>query len=246
MASRTLFLYNFKVKEGSFLKTILIVEDEAAISMVLKAYLQREGYQIIQVFNGEEAISVYHENNPDLVLLDVMLPGKDGWEILKEIRQTDNRPVIMLTALGDVDHKLEGFKGGADDYISKPFIAEEVVARVQAVLRRSQAVLTENNIRQFGSLRVDLDSYGVQVKGKDINLTPRDLSLFIFFVKNPNQIFTREQLIEQVWGIDYEGSDRAVDLAIKRIRKSLKQWPVKDGEIKTLRGLGYQLSVYEN
>ncbi|RFU66133.1 response regulator transcription factor [Bacillus sp. V59.32b] len=228
------------------MKTILIVEDEKAISMVLKAYLQREGFQIIQVFNGGEALAVFDKSNPDLVLLDVMLPGKDGWEILKEIRQKDSCPVIMLTALGDIDYKLEGFKTGADDYIPKPFVAEEVVARVHAVLRRSPGIFGEDNIIQYGSLKVDLDSYVVQVNGQDISLTPRDLSLFIFFAQNPNQIFTREQLIEQVWGLDYDGSDRAVDLAIKRIRKSLEAWPTSEGEIKTLRGLGYQLSVYEN
>ncbi|WP_409304477.1 response regulator transcription factor [Peribacillus sp. SCS-155] len=227
------------------MKKILIVEDEAAISMVLKAYLQREGFETIQVFDGAEALSIFGASRPDLVLLDVMLPGKDGWEILKEIRETDSCPVIMLTALGDVDHKLEGFKGGADDYIAKPFIAEEVVARVHAVLRRAPVMLAEENVRQYGGLRIDFDSYSVQVYGKEITLTPRDLSLLMFFAKNPNHIFTRDQLIDQVWGMDYEGSDRAVDLAIKRIRKSLKQWPASDGEIKTLRGLGYQLCVYE-
>jgi two-component system, OmpR family, response regulator VicR len=228
------------------LKTILIVEDEKAISMVLRAYLQREDFKTIQVFDGIEAMAVFDESNPDLVLLDVMLPGKDGWEILKEIRQKNACPVIMLTALGDTDYKLEGFKTGADDYISKPFVAEEVVARVHAVLRRSPVILSVDNIRQFGSLKVDLDSYSVQVNGEDISLTPRDLSLFIFFAQHPNQIFTREQLIEHVWGLDYDGSDRAVDLAIKRIRKPLEKWPASEGEIKTLRGLGYQLSVYEN
>lgn len=228
------------------MKTILIVEDERAISMVLKAYLQREGFRIVQVFDGDEALTAFRESYADLVLLDVMLPGKDGWEILKEIRQKDTCPVIMLTALGDIDYKLEGFKTGADDYICKPFVAEEVVARVHAVLRRSPGILAEENVRQFGSLKVDLDSYSVQVNGNDISLTPRDLSLFIFFAKNPNHIFTREQLIEQVWGMDYDGSDRAVDLAIKRIRKSLEKWPATDGEIKTLRGLGYQLCVNEN
>ncbi|RFU62036.1 response regulator transcription factor [Peribacillus glennii] len=227
------------------MKTILIVEDEKPISMVLKAYLQRESFQVIQVFDGAEASAAFNDNSPDLVLLDVMLPGKDGWEILKEIRQKGTCPVIMLTALGDIDYKLAGFKTGADDYISKPFVAEEVVARVHAVLRRSPGILAEDNVRRFGSLTVDLDSYSIQVNGNEVSLTPRDLSLFVFFAKNPNQIFTREQLIEQVWGMDYDGSDRAVDLAIKRIRKALENWPATDGEIKTLRGLGYQLCVNE-
>ena len=229
------------------MKKILVVEDEKAISMVLKAYLHREGFEVIQVFDGSEAIDVFMEWEPDLVLLDVMLPGKDGWEILKEIREKDACPVIMLTALGEVDYRLSGFKSGADDYISKPFVADEVVARVHAVLRRSPSIVTsEKKIRQYGSLKVDMGTYTVYVNGKEVVMTPRDLSLFVFFVNNPNQIFTREQLIEQVWGMDYDGSDRAVDLAIKRMRKALDKWPDSEGEIKTLRGMGYQLLVYEN
>jgi DNA-binding response OmpR family regulator len=229
------------------MKKILVVEDEIAISMVLKAYLEREGFDVVQVYDGLKAIPVFEETKPDLVLLDVMLPGKEGWDILKEIREDDTCPVIMLTALTDVDYKLSGFKSGADDYISKPFVAEEVVARVHAVLRRSSAVVTEDgHVHQFGSLTIDDLSYMVQLNGEEINLTPRDLSLLVFFAKHPNQIFTREQLLDQVWGMDYDGSDRAVDLAIKRIRKAIDAWPVTEGEIKTLRGLGYQLSVYEN
>ncbi|MGE7761259.1 response regulator transcription factor [Peribacillus sp. NPDC097895] len=229
------------------MKKILVVEDELAISMVLKAYLEREGFNVVQVYDGLKAIPVFEETTPDLVLLDVMLPGKEGWDILKEIREGNTCPVIMLTALNDVDYRLSGFKSGADDYISKPFVAEEVVARVHAVLRRSSTVVAEDDhVHEFGSLTIDDQSYMVQLNGKEISLTPRDLSLLIFFAKHPNQIFTREQLLDQVWGMDYDGSDRAVDLAIKRIRKAIDAWPAAEGEIKTLRGLGYQLSVYEN
>ncbi|MFD9626377.1 response regulator transcription factor [Peribacillus muralis] len=232
------------------MKKILIVEDEISISMVLKAYLEREGFTVIQVYDGLKAIPVFEESDPDLVLLDVMLPGKEGWEILKEIREDDTCPVIMLTALNDVDYRLSGFKSGADDYISKPFVAEEVVARVHAVLRRSHMVAEDaghvQHVHEFGSLTIDVQSYTVQLNQEEINLTPRDLSLLIFFAKHPNQIFTREQLLDQVWGMDYDGSDRAVDLAIKRIRKAIDAWSATEGEIKTLRGLGYQLSVYEN
>jgi DNA-binding response OmpR family regulator len=229
------------------MKKILVVEDEIAISMVLKAYLEREGFNVVQVYDGLKAIPVFEETEPDLILLDVMLPGKEGWDILKEIREEDTCPVIMLTALTDVDYRLSGFKSGADDYISKPFVAEEVVARVHAVLRRSSSVVAEgDHVHEFGSLTIDDQSYMVHLDGEEINLTPRDLSLLIFFAKHPNQIFTREQLLDQVWGMDYDGSDRAVDLAVKRIRKAIDAWPVTEGEIKTLRGLGYQLSVYEN
>lgn len=227
---------------------ILVVEDEIAISMVLKAYLQRAGFKVSQVYDGSEVMQAFEDVQPDLVLLDVMLPGKDGWSILNEIREQSACPVIMLTALTDIDYRLSGFKSGADDYIAKPFVADEVVARAQAVLRRSSGLMTDESEghRKFGSLSVDFQSYKIELNGREINLTPRDLSLFLFFVKNPNQIFTREQLIEHVWGIDYDGSDRAVDLAIKRIRKALEDWPESEGEIKTLRGLGYQLSVYKN
>ncbi|MGE7904253.1 response regulator transcription factor [Peribacillus sp. NPDC094092] len=229
------------------MKKILVVEDEIAISMVLKAYLEREGFDVVQVYDGLNAIPVFEESKPDLVLLDVMLPGKEGWDILKEIRENDTCPVIMLTALTEVDYRLSGFKSGADDYISKPFVAEEVVARVHAVLRRSSSAVAEDgHVHEFGSLTIDDLSYMVHLNGEEINLTPRDLSLLVFFAKHPNQIFTREQLLDQVWGMDYDGSDRAVDLAIKRIRKAIDAWPVTEGEIKTLRGLGYQLSVYEN
>lgn len=231
------------------MKKILVVEDEIAISMVLKAYLQREGFEVIQVYNGAEVTNIFEDVQPDLVLLDVMLPGKDGWDILNEIREQSTCPVIMLTALTDIDYRLSGFKSGADDYIAKPFVADEVVARVQAVLRRSTSFMTEESeehTRTFGSLRIDFHAYKIELHGGEVNLTPRDLSLLLFFAQNPNQIFTREQLIEHVWGIDYDGSDRAVDLAIKRIRKALENWPESEGEIKTLRGLGYQLSVYKN
>lgn len=201
-------------------------------------------YQVEQAYDGEEALNKFHTIYPDLVLLDVMLPGKDGWEILREIRMESNCPVIMLTALGEVNHRLEGLnEGGADDYITKPFVADEVVARVKAVLRRSQAD-HENPIKRYGQLEINIRAHQVILNKKNVTLTPRDLSVLMFLAENPNQTFTREQLIEHVWGgWDYEGSDRAVDLAIKRIRKVLNTWPSSEGEIKTLRGLGYQLRV---
>lgn len=220
---------------------VLIVEDEFAISQVLKAYLQKVHFQTEQAYTGTEAIKKFRTWNPNIVLLDVMLPEKNGWQILKEIRQESNCPVIMLTALGDVNYRLEGLHEGADDYIAKPFVAEEVVARVKAVLRRTQ----ENTgpKRQFGSLEVNLQAHQVRVGGHEVDLTPRDLSVLMFLAEHPNHTFTRDQLIEQVWGWEYDGSDRAVDLAVKRLRKALKDWPETEGEIKTLRGLGYQLSV---
>ncbi|HLR53162.1 MAG TPA: response regulator transcription factor [Pseudogracilibacillus sp.] len=223
------------------METIIVVEDERPISQVLQAYLKKENYQVVPVFRGDEAIAVIQQENPSLVLLDVMLPGKDGWSILEEIRKESTMPVIMLTALGETPERLKGFNIGADDYIPKPFVAEEVVARVKAVLRRN--LPDSNHTLTFGSLQLKPQAHEVRVNGKIIELTPKDSALLLFLAEHPNQAFTREQLLEHVWGWDYEGSDRAVDLAVKRIRKALVAWPKEEGEIKTLRGLGYQLRV---
>ncbi|MFK2825397.1 response regulator transcription factor [Bacillus sp. B190/17] len=225
---------------------ILLAEDELAISQVLKAYLTKGGFHVVQAFDGQQALDLFHSELPDLVLLDVMMPKADGWTVLKEIRQTSSCPVIMLTALGDVNYRLEGLNNGADDYITKPFNGEEVVARVKAVLRRSGNEMPSSFIKHYGSLTIDSSAHRVSLKGVDLTLPPRDLSVLLFLASQPNRTFTREQLIEHVWGHDYDGSDRAVDLSIKRLRKALKNWPETEGEIKTLRGLGYQFCVYEN
>lgn len=228
------------------MKTIQIVEDEITISRVLKAYLTKNGFDVVQSYSGREAMKDYTNVQPDLVLLDIMLPDGDGWSVLESIRTVAPTPVIMLTALGDVDYRLKGLTSGADDYIAKPFIGDEVVARVQAVLRRTGPVYDTGSVRLYGDLKINRQSHTVHLKGKEITLTPRDLSVFLFLADHPNQTFTREQLIDRVWGMDYEGSDRAVDLAVKRIRKSLEEWPKEQGEIRTLRGLGYQFSVHES
>ncbi|HWJ78651.1 MAG TPA: response regulator transcription factor [Niallia sp.] len=227
------------------MKKILVVEDELAISMVLGAYIENAGYHVTYAYNGEEALQKVEEEIPSLILLDVMMPGMDGWEVLKHIRKKSACPVIMLTALSDTDQKLKGFEGGADDYITKPFVAEEVIARVQAVLRRSPQYEVDEEVKYYGDLKINYLSHQVYINGIEIPFTPRDLSVLLFLAKNPNQTFTREQLLDHVWGTDYDGSDRAVDLAIKRIRKLLNGWDPKDGEIKTLRGLGYQFYIQE-
>ena len=202
------------------MKSILIVEDEQTISRVLAVYLKHEGYEILQGYDGKQGLHLFTQHQPDLVLLDVMLPEMDGWDVLKEIRNISSCPVIMLTALGDIDYRLKGLNQGADDYISKPFVGEEVVARVNAVLRRSPQVLETENMKQFGSLKINMDSHVVTVHGEKVVLTPKDLSLLIFLADRPNRTFTRDVLLENVWGMDYDGSDRAVDLSIKRIRHS--------------------------
>lgn len=225
------------------MKHILVVEDELAISMVLGAYLEKEGYSVSYAYNGAEALQKLEETHPSLVLLDVMMPKIDGWGVLEHIRKKSACPVIMLTALSDTEQKLRGFGEGADDYITKPFVGEEVIARVQAVLRRSPQYQVEEEVKYYGNLKINYLSHQVFLNGIEIPFTPRDLSVFLFLASNPNQTFTRDQLLDQVWGRDYDGSDRAVDLVIKRIRKILNGWDTQDGEIKTLRGLGYQFYV---
>jgi len=221
--------------------TILIVEDEHAISQVLRAYLEKASFKTSIVSDGSEAMDYFHAIQPDLVLLDVMLPEIDGWTILQEIRMQSNCPVIMLTALHEVQHRLTGLNKGADDYISKPFVGDEVVARVKAVLRRFDK--TTPSIRRFGSLEINDQAHRVLLHKEEVSLTPRDMALLLFLSAHPNRTFTRDELIEHVWGWDYDGSDRAVDLSIKRLRKKLQSWPSNEGEIKTIRGMGYQFRV---
>lgn len=227
------------------MRKILIVEDELAISMVLGAYLENAGYDVDYAYNGEEALRKLEEETPALILLDIMMPYVDGWSVLSFIRKKSACPVIMLTALSDTEQKLKGFENGADDYITKPFVGEEVIARVQAVLRRSSHYQEDERVKYYGDLKINYVSHQVFLNGIEVPFTPRDLSVFLFLASNPNQTFTRDQLLDHVWGNNYDGSDRAVDLAIKRIRKLLNGWDPKDGEIKTLRGLGYQFYIQE-
>lgn len=224
------------------MQTIMVVEDEHSIALLLKAYLEHAGFGVQVAANGEEALSKFPEINPALVLLDLMLPGKDGWAVLDEIRQQSSCPVIMVTARGAVEDRLHGFEQGADDYIPKPFDPDEVIARVRAVLRRP-ARLVEPELVQFGSLIVNFTSRTVSIKGKTINFAPRDWELLAFLVRHPNQVFTRDKLLDHVWGVDYDGGDRAVDVSVKRIRHSLQEWPANEGEIITIRGTGYLLHV---
>lgn len=223
------------------MKTILIVEDEEAIARVLAAYLKKAGFHTERAGDGQSALELFHRSPPSLVLLDIMLPDTDGFELLQTIRAKSSCPVIMLTARDAIGDRLSGLNGGADDYMTKPFVPEEVVARVQAVLRRPSQWTDGSRKRHFGSLFVDYTARSVFLNGAEVNLSPRDLSLLLFLAERPNQICTREQLIDQVWGMDYDGSDRAVDLSVKRLRQALTHWPASEGEIRTLRGTGYQL-----
>ena len=228
------------------MQRILVVEDEIAISRVLKVYLKKHHFTVSQAYTISEASHLFQDEEIDLILLDVMLPDGSGWVFLEKVRAHSPCPVIMLTALGDVPDRLRGLQNGADDYMSKPFVAEEVVARVQAVLRRPTRILSETDALHYGKLRIHQEERQIFLHNEEVQLTPKDRALLLFLAKHPNQIFDREQLLERVWGHDYFGSDRAVDLAIKRIRQSLKKWPSNEGEIRTIRGMGYEFHVEVN
>ncbi|MCL5057459.1 MAG: response regulator transcription factor [Actinobacteria bacterium] len=224
------------------MKTIMVVEDEAPIALLLKVYLERAGLRVHIATDGEEALEALNGVKPSLVLLDLMLPGKDGWSVLDCIRRQSSCPVIILTARGAVQDRLYGFEQGADDYIPKPFDPDEVVARVKAVLRRPDR-LVEPEIIRYGSLQVNYTSRTAAINGNPVYLAPRDWELLAFLARHPNRAFTRDQLLDNVWGLDYEGGDRAVDVAVKRLRQSLLEWPGVEGEIATVRGMGYLLRV---
>ncbi|CAN7743996.1 response regulator transcription factor [Paenibacillus sp. LjRoot153] len=225
------------------MRSILIVEDDRTISLVLKAYLEKEGYVVRQAYTCKEAKVLWDSQLADLVLLDITLPDDTGWSILHYVRERSSCPVIMLTAIGTIHDKLQGLNSGADDYITKPFIGEEIVARVTAVLRRTGRVFEQEDAAYFGSLKANFKSHSVYLKGTELRFTPKDLDLLFYLLRHPNQTLTRDQLIENVWGFDYEGSERAVDLAVNRIRQTLRDWRAEEGEIATIRGVGYQARV---
>ncbi|QUG43449.1 response regulator transcription factor [Psychrobacillus sp. INOP01] len=224
------------------MKRILLIEDELPIAQLLKVYLERNDFSVLYDLGDGDVIQNFLNYNPSLVLLDLMLPQNDGLEILKQIRQYGSCPVIILTARGSVPERLAGLGQGADDYITKPFDPEEVVARVQAVLRRSSH-LEDNEIIRLGHLVINFTTRTASFFDELIPLSPRDWGLLAFLGQHPNQCFTREQLLDSVWGMNYDGADRAVDASIKRIRQHLRDWSTNEGEIKTVRGMGYMLYV---
>ncbi|MED4583686.1 response regulator transcription factor [Brevibacillus choshinensis] len=225
------------------MKRVLVIEDEMPIARLVQVYLERAGYDVHWNEGDQEAVETFLTWKPDLVLLDLMLPDQDGMEILERIRQYGSCPVIILTARGSVPDKLQGLTLGADDYIAKPFDPEEVVARVQAVMRRSTYIAEADTIR-LGSLTIDFSAQLASLGKEPLSLMPRDWQLLAFFARHPNQCFSRDQLLDQVWGMDFEGGDRSVDTAVKRVRKALQHWSGVEGEISTIRGMGYSLRVY--
>ena len=223
---------------------ILVVDDDKNICELLRLYLEKEGYGVILSHDGEEAVVKFNALKPDLILLDVMLPGLDGWQVCREIRKKSNVPIIMLTAKGETFDKVLGLELGADDYVVKPFDTKEIVARIKAVLRRigQQSGASEVKEVSYDKLNVNMTRYELKVDGKVIDTPPKELELLFHLASSPNRVFTRNQLLDEVWGFDYFGDSRTVDVHIKRLREKLEgvsdQW-----RLKTVWGVGYKFEV---
>lgn len=225
-------------------KKILIVDDDHNIREVLRLYLAHEGYELCFAADGSSALDCFRDNKPDLVILDLMLPVISGWEVCKMIRLNSSVPIIMLTARDSTEDKITGLDTGADDYVVKPFNPNEVIARVRALLRRSAQPQepADNQVIRAGILEVNLATYSVRLKNEPVELKPKEIQLLFFLLQNPNIVFNRDQLLEKVWGYDYIGETRTVDVHIKRLREKLEH-PEADWQIKTIWGIGYKLEV---
>ena len=224
--------------------SVLIVEDDRNIAELLQMYLEKEGYAVTIASDGGKGLEKFRAIKPDLVLLDVMMPVMDGWSVCKAIRAESQTPVIMLTAKGETDDKVTGLKSGADDYVTKPFEMKEVLARIEAVLRRSGTVSTEKKSRRltFEKLIIDMDAFELIIDGKKVDTPPKEMELLYYLASSPNRVYTRNQLLDEVWGFDYFGDSRTVDVHIKRLREKLEdisdQW-----RLKTVWGVGYKFEV---
>jgi len=220
---------------------ILVVDDDKHILELIKLYLDKEGYETIVAVDGEDGLEKFKSSAPKLVILDIMLPVMDGWQVCREIRRLDNTPIIMLTAKGEVFDKVLGLELGADDYIVKPFEPKELLARIKAILRRSNNKEETPDLVTYPDLTVDISDYTVEYAGTQMEMPPKEIELLYFLASHPNKVFTREQLLEQVWGFEYFGDSRTVDVHIKRIREKILgngSWSVK-----TVWGIGYKFEV---
>ena len=224
--------------------SVLIVEDDHNIAELLQMYLEKEGYAVKVAGDGGQGLAEFRAIKPDLVLLDVMMPVMDGWAVCKAIRAEAQTPVIMLTAKGETDDKVAGLKTGADDYITKPFEMREVLARIEAVLRRTGGVATEKKARRlvYEKLVIDMDAFELLVDGVKVDTPPKEMELLYYLAASPNRVYTRNQLLDEVWGFDYFGDSRTVDVHVKRLREKLEgvcdKW-----SLKTVWGVGYKFEV---
>ena len=223
---------------------ILVVDDEKPIVEILKVNLMKNGYRVIEAYDGNEAVVKAISEDPDLILLDVMLPGLDGFAVCKKIRETSAVPIIMLTAKSEVFDRIQGLEMGADDYIVKPFEMKELLARINAVLRRTEIPDDTRKRLSFDKLTINLDSYELVVDGKRVDTPPKELELLYHLASTPNRVYTRNQLLDEVWGFDYFGDSRTVDVHIKRLREKVEnissQWALK-----TVWGVGYKFEVVD-
>ena len=224
-------------------QTILVVDDDPNIAQLVKLYLEKEGYEVSVETRGDDAVAAFQKNPPSLMLLDIMLPGMDGWQVCRAIRQTSSIPIIMLSAKDETFDKVLGLELGADDYITKPFEGKELVARVKAVLRRAGPSETEKDSLSFPGLSISLEKYEVYYQGKLLDMPPKELEVLYFLASHQNRVFTREQLLEQVWGFDFFGDSRTVDVHIKRLREKLQDSEALGWQIRTVWGVGYKFEV---
>lgn len=225
---------------------ILIADDDKNICELLRLYLAKEGYTTCIANDGEAAFAAFEKEKPNLVLLDIMMPKMDGWEVCRKIRAVDNTPVIMLTAKGETFDKVLGLELGADDYVVKPFETKEIVARIKAVLRRTGKSAAENDIKEvsYDKLVVNMTKYELKVDGKVVDTPPKELELLYHLASNPNRVYTRDQLLDEVWGFEYYGDSRTVDVHVKRLREKLEGVSDK-WSLKTVWGVGYKFEVVD-
>lgn len=224
---------------------ILIIDDDSNICEAVKLYLENETYEVQTVYDGAQGVEAFKAYDPDIVLLDIMMPKKDGWQVCREIREISSKPIIMLTAKGEVFDKVLGLELGADDFMTKPFDMKELSVRIKAVLRRCQAKTekSENESLKFDNMEISLQKYELKLCGKSVDVPPKELELLYFLASNENHVFTRDQLLDKVWGFDYLGDSRTVDVHVKRLREKLDgvsdRW-----NLKTVWGVGYKFEVF--
>ncbi|MBP0960266.1 MAG: response regulator transcription factor [Oscillospiraceae bacterium] len=228
------------------LEKILVVDDDINICELLRIYLEKEGYTVVLAHDGEKGIEKFNATKPDVILLDIMLPVMDGWQVCREIRKKSNVPILMVTAKSETFDKVLGLELGADDYIVKPFDAKEVVARIKAVYRRAgqTAPETESKEVSYDKLQVNMTRYELKVDGKVLDTPPKELELLFYLASNPNRVYTRDQLLDEVWGFEYYGDSRTIDVHIKRLREKLEGVSDK-WVLKTVWGVGYKFETTE-
>jgi len=225
-------------------KKALVVEDDENIAELLRIYLEKDGFEVTIAANGIDGVELRRSTEPDIVLLDLMLPGKDGWQVCREVRGESDVPIIMLTARGETTDKVTGLEMGADDYLTKPFAVKELLARIHAVMRRKEPQHVREKKLSFDKLVINLDAYELMVDGKRVDTPPKEMELLYHLALTPNRVYTRNQLLDEVWGFDYFGDSRTVDVHVKRLREKLEGVSDK-WSLKTVWGVGYKFELTE-